>query len=98
VRKSELDGKDSKMGCVVALFSLLIPRVAILVIAIFTEYMSMAYETTIWPVLGWFFMPFTTLAYCAAMVNNEGVTGGWIVLMIFAVILDLGSGGASAGS
>lgn len=79
-------------GCVISLLSLLMPRVVILVIAIFTEYMSIAYETTIWPVLGWFFMPFTTLSYCAAMVNNDHqVTGGWLILMIVAVVMDLGS-------
>lgn len=79
-------------GCVIVLLSLLMPRVVILVIAIFTEYMSIAYETTIWPVFGWFLMPFTTLIYCAAMVNNDHqVTGGWLVLMIVAVIIDLGS-------
>jgi hypothetical protein len=81
-------------GCLLALCGLLMPRLVIIVLAIFTEYMAMAYETTIWPVLGWFFMPFTTLAYCAAMVNNDHqVTGGWIVIMIIAVIMDLGSNG-----
>jgi hypothetical protein len=81
-------------GCLLALCGLLMPRLVIIVLAIFTEYMAVAYETTIWPVLGWFFMPFTTLAYCAAMVNNDHqVTGGWIVIMIIAVIMDLGSNG-----
>lgn len=79
------------MGCVLALLGLLMPRLVILVLAIFTEYISMAYETTIWPLLGWFFMPFTTLAYMVAMINNDHqVTGGWIVLMIVAVLMDLG--------
>jgi len=79
------------MGCVLALLGLLMPRLVILVLAVFTEYISMAYETTIWPLLGWFFMPFTTLAYMVAMINNDHqVTGGWIVLMIVAVLMDLG--------
>jgi len=87
------------MGCIIALLSLLMPRMVILVLAIFTEYMSIAYETTIWPLLGWFFMPFTTLAYCAAMVNNDHqVTGGWLILMIVAVIMDLGSNGNASRS
>lgn len=86
-------------GCLLVLFSLLAPRLVILGLALFSEYMAMAYETTLWPVLGWFFMPFTTLAYCAAMVNNEHqVTGGWIVLMIVAVIFDLTSSGNAASS
>jgi len=75
----------------------MMPRLVILVLAIFTEYMSIAYETTLWPVLGWFFMPFTTLAYCAAMVNNgHQITGGWLVLLIVAIVVDLGSHGTTA--
>ena len=60
-------------------------------IAILTDWFSQAYETTIWPLLGWFFMPFTTLAYMAAMLNNDHqVSGGWIILMFFAILFDLG--------
>lgn len=84
-------------GCIIILLSLLMPRVVILMIAIFTEYMLIAYETAIWPVLGWLFMPFTTLSYCAAMVNNDHqVTGGWLILMIVAVVIDLGINGNAA--
>ena len=85
-------------GCLIALLSLLMPRVVIIGLALFTEYMSIAYETTLWPVLGWFFMPFTTLAYCAAIVNNEQVSGGWLILVIVAVIFDLSSNGNAANS
>jgi hypothetical protein len=36
-------------------------------------------------------MPYTTLAYMAAMLNNDGnVSGGWIVLVVVAVLFDLG--------
>lgn len=84
-------------GCLLALLSLIAPRLVIVGLALFTEWISMAYETAIWPFLGWVFMPFTTLAYCAAMVQNEHqVTGGWIVLMIVAIIFDLGSNGNAA--
>lgn len=78
-------------GCLLVLLAAMMPRLVLIVIAIFTDYISMAYETTIWPLLGWFFMPFTTLAYMAAMLNNNHeVSGGWLVLMIVAVIMDLG--------
>ena len=40
--------------------------------------------------MGFFLMPYTTLAYMAAMLNAHGVTGGWLVLVIVAVMVDLG--------
>lgn len=72
------------------ILSLLCPRLFILGIWIFTTWFSQAYQTVIWPVLGFIFMPLTTLAYMATMFNNgNAVTGWWIVLMVVAVLLDL---------
>lgn len=84
------------MGCLLVILSAMMPRLVIIVIAICTDYISAAYETTIWPLLGFFFMPFTTLAYMAAMLNNgHEVSGGWLVLMIIAVFMDLAGNGSS---
>lgn len=64
-------------------------RIIGFVIFICTNYFATAYETTIWPVLGWLFMPITTLTYMWAMnENGHHVTGGWIIMMIIAVCLD----------
>jgi len=41
--------------------------------------------------MGFVFMPCTTLAYLAAMLNNKHtVSGGWLALLIGAVIVDVG--------
>lgn len=86
------------MGCLLAIISLFVPRLIMAGIFIFTDWFSNAYTTTIWPLLGFFFMPYTTLAYMGAMLNNNHqLTGGWIVLLIVAVFVDLGGqGGAYA--
>ena len=39
------------------------PRVVLLLVAIFSHYLGWAYETVLWPVVGFFFLPTTTLAY-----------------------------------
>ncbi len=79
------------MGCLLALISLLFPRLAILVLWLFTHYLHSAYQTWIWPVLGFFWMPFTTLAYAAAINENGGsVNGWWLALVVIAVLTDLG--------
>jgi hypothetical protein len=41
-------------------------------------------------------MPYTTLAYMVAMIySGHNITNGWIVLIVVAVILDLGGQGLS---
>ena len=51
------------------------PRFAILLVVLFSDYIGSAYETTLWPVLGFFFMPLTTLSYAFAMNSNGSVDG-----------------------
>jgi Ni,Fe-hydrogenase I cytochrome b subunit len=68
-------------------------------IFVLTNWFGQAYETTIWPLLGFIFMPFTTLAYMAAAINtNHHISGGWMVLVIVAVFFDLTATGSSAKS
>ena len=83
--------------CLIISLLFLGPRLVLLCIALFTNWISMAYMSFLWPVLGWFFMPWTTLAYMGAMINNSGeITGGWLVAMIVAVLFDLGGGSSAA--
>jgi hypothetical protein len=42
-------------------------------------------------------MPYTTLAYMAAMLNNNHqVSGWWLALIIVAALIDLGGNGETA--
>lgn len=83
------------MGCFGVLFALLVPRITMLVIAISTDWFNLAYETVFWPVVGWIFMPYTTLAVMGSRLNGGGL--GWFILIIIAIIADLSSdsGGAN---
>lgn len=68
----------------------ILPRLALICLALFTNWFSVAYVTVIWPVLGWLFMPCTTLAYLLAMVyNDRAIFGGWFVLLVVGVVLDI---------
>jgi hypothetical protein len=85
------------MGCIIPFLGLLAPRLILFVLFLCTNYFSKAYETAIWPILGFIFMPFTTFAYLwASIETNRCVTGGWIVVIVIAVILDLGNSGRAA--
>ncbi|OGQ77634.1 MAG: hypothetical protein A2289_06290 [Deltaproteobacteria bacterium RIFOXYA12_FULL_58_15] len=86
------------MACLIALFALLTPRLVLLVVIILTDFVGRAYEGWLWPLLGFFFMPLTTLAYAAAINwNNGSVSGFYFFMVLLAALGDLGSlGGGRA--
>ena len=81
------------MCCLIAVIALTLPRGAMVFIWLFTNGFDRAFHTTLWPLLGFFFMPYTTLAYMAAMLNGGQITGGWLALIIVAAIVDAGHWG-----
>lgn len=72
-------------GCL-ALFA---PRVAIVLVALFSSYLGEAYRTWLWPLLGFFFLPLTTLAYAWA-VHGGSVQGVRLAVVVVAVLIDIG--------
>ncbi len=87
------------MGCLIGCLALVTPRFAIVLVVIFSNYIGHAYQTFLWPFLGFLFMPMTTLAYAWAVNSHGTVTGIHLVVVVIAVLLDLGlvgGGGASA--
>jgi len=90
------NGYTQSMPCFIPIFAIFFPRVVMVVIAIWTNWFSLAFNTILWPVLGFFLMPYTTLAYMAAMLkNHHTVNGGWLVLVVVAALVDLGGQGGS---
>lgn len=91
------------MPCLLAILALFIPRVVIVLLVIFSDYIGRGFQGTpaypLFPLLGFIFMPITTLAYALAMNENGGsVSGLYLVVLVVAVLLDLGvlGGGESA--
>jgi hypothetical protein len=80
------------VGCVLIFLALLVPRVTMVAIWLLTTWFQAVFDTLLWPVLGFLFMPYTTLAYMAAVLNNGAgaISPGWLVLIIIAVLADLG--------
>lgn len=87
------------MHCLVGCLALFMPRVALVLVFIFSNYLEQAYQTLIWPLLGFIFLPFTTLAYAWAWHHGSGsVHGIGLVVVVIAVLMDLGSLGGSGHS
>jgi hypothetical protein len=84
------------VGCLLALFALISPRLALFLLALFSNVLSRAFDSVIVPLLGFFLLPWTTLAY-AAMWDWGGlhhrVTGVEWLFVILAFLVDLGSYG-----
>ena len=83
------------MPFLVGCLALAMPRFAIVLVVVFSDYLGYAYETLLWPVLGFFFLPLTTLAYAWAINSNGSVSGFPLAVVILAVIMDLGLFGGS---
>jgi hypothetical protein len=82
------------MGCcLVALFSLISPRLALFFVWIFSDLLGDAYDSWIVPLLGFFLLPWTTLTYAAFWDWGDGhhVSGFEWFFVILAFVIDLGA-------
>lgn len=85
------------MGCILAVLALAVPRVLMVLAFLMTDWFARGFHTRVWPFMGFVFMPYTTLAYLAAQLNNNHtLTGGWLALLIVAVVVDVGHWGGGA--
>ena len=82
------------MGCFVVLFALISPRLAIVFVWLFSNVMERAYDDWWIPVLGFFFLPWTTLAWAFTWDAGNEVEGfDWFIVGL-AFLIDLGSYGS----
>jgi hypothetical protein len=87
------------MPCILGCIALVAPRLTIVLVVVFSDYIGRAYETTLWPFVGFLFMPLTTLAYAWAINSHGSVSGIYLVVVVVAALMDLGTvggGGARA--
>lgn len=81
------------MPCLLALLALFIPRVVIVLVWLFSTWLQTAFDTLLWPILGFIFAP-TVLLWYSVVVNVYG--GVWsavpIIGMVIAVLIDISPG------
>jgi len=80
------------MACLVVLLAFISPRLALFAIFLFSDLLSDAFDSWFVPLLGFFLLPWTTLAYAVmwAASTNE-VTGFEWFIVVLAFVIDLGS-------
>ena len=80
----------TRVPCLLAVGGLFIPRLVIALLALFTSYLSV-FDSFLWPLLGFFFLPTTTLAWAWALHTPRHAVGGVnLIIVILAVCVDLG--------
>ncbi len=62
---------------------------------IFSDLLSRAFESWFVPFLGFFLLPWTTLAYAVMWSSSDGVVGFEWFIVVLAFFVDLGSYGVS---
>ena len=80
------------MGCLVVLLAFISPRLALFAIFLFSNLLSRAFDSWLVPLLGFFLLPWTTLAYAVMWSASSNQVNGfeWFIV-ILAFIVDLGS-------
>ena len=83
------------MPCLFLILFLAFPRIALLLLFFFSNYLQRAYHGLILPLLGFLFLPLTTLAYAWMANTRQSIAGVNLLILIIAVVIDLGglSGG-----
>ena len=78
------------MGCLVLIVFLAFPRIALVLLFVFSNYLQRAYHDLLLPLLGFLFLPLTTLVY-AWMVNTRmPIAGINLLILVIAVVIDVG--------
>jgi hypothetical protein len=77
------------MCCFLLLFAAFGPRFAIVGMWLFGDRVDAAFGSALWPLLGLFLAPWTTLMYLLVWSRVGGVSGGEWVIVGLGVVLDL---------
>ena len=78
------------MPCFVTLIALATPRLAIVLLWMFSRWFAGIFDTVLWPILGFVFLPTTLLWYTAVHHWWNGQWSFWpVVGIVVALMIDL---------
>src|SRR5271163_2900711 len=82
--------QENFVGCLLLVAFLAFPRIALALLFLFSNYLQRAYHGLILPLLGFLFLPLTTLVYAWMVNTRQPIAGINLVFLIVAVVIDLG--------
>jgi hypothetical protein len=78
------------MPCLILILFVAFPRIALLLIFFFSNYLQRAYHGLLIPLIGFIFLPLTTLAYAWMINSGLPIAGLNLIILIICVIVDIG--------
>jgi hypothetical protein len=84
------------MPCLVLILFVAFPRIALLLLFLFSNYLQRAYHGLLLPLIGFLVLPLTTLAYAWMANTGQPATGLNLIILVITVVVDLGGVGGGA--
>ena len=83
------------MPCLLLIVVLAFPRVVLVLMFLLSNYLQRAYHGLLIPVLGFIFLPITTIVYAWLMNTHSAIAGPNLLILIIAVVIDVGGHGGA---
>jgi hypothetical protein len=78
------------MPCLLVIIAAAFPRVILVLMFLLSDYLQRAYHGLLVPLLGFFFLPLTTLAYAWMTNSHMPLEGANLLILLIAVVVDIG--------
>ena len=78
------------MPCILLIIVLAFPRLVLLLMFLLSTYLQRAYHGLLIPLLGFLFLPLTTIVYAWMTNSNMPMEGINLLILIVAVLIDVG--------
>jgi hypothetical protein len=79
--------------CLLLILVLAFPRIVLALLFFLSNYLDRAYHGLLIPLLGFIFVPLTTLAYAWMLNNHRPLDTVNLAILVIAVVIDLGGVG-----
>ena len=84
------------MPCLLLILVLAFPRIILFLLFFLSTYLQRAYHNMLIPLLGFIFLPLTTLAYAWMVNTGMPIEGVNLLILLLAAIIDAGGLGGGA--
>ena len=81
------------MACLLVILVAFFPRIALVLLFFLSNFLERAYHGLLIPLLGFIFLPLTTIVYAWMVNTGHAMAGVNLIVLIVAVIIDLGGWG-----
>jgi len=77
--------------CLLLIVVLAFPRVVLALMFLFSNYLGRAYDNLLVPLLGFVFLPITTIVYAWMVNTGRPIHGIYLLVLIVAALIDAGA-------